>query len=171
MARIRHIIQDVTTAERAKSLGNIGEELAEQFLALNRFTNVRNLNNVNPNASYADVLAERDGQRYVISIKIRNKYERTGKLNARYKLGKSAQRLAKGAEQQHQATAAWVVISLEGESCSAYFGLLSQLKSNGVPMTSRALKNYECLARDVIHGLDYSVLENVYSLVSSTEAQ
>src|SRR4051794_10592293 len=120
MARIRHIVQDTSTAARAKNLGNIGEELAARFLAINRFTGIRNLNNLSANACYADLFAERDGQKYVISVKARNKFERTGVLNARYKLGKDAVRLAQQAEEAWQAKAAWIAISLEAKTCHAY---------------------------------------------------
>lgn len=71
------------TALRAKSLGALGELLAIKALVDNGFNNIRNLNDQKKNYPYADLYAERGKEKYVISIKARNRYERSGRLNSR----------------------------------------------------------------------------------------
>ncbi len=68
---------DRRTALRFKKLGDVGEELTDSLLRRNGFDEVRNLNLLRNNFAFADVFAERDGVRYVISVKMRNKYEFT----------------------------------------------------------------------------------------------
>jgi predicted RecB family endonuclease len=87
---IRHSRIDANTAERAKRLGAVGERIAKEVLAGSGFKKIRNLNQHMTNFPFADVYAERGGHRYAISVKIRNKFETTGRLNSRYKLGQIA---------------------------------------------------------------------------------
>ena len=61
---------DRVTAHRFKKLGDIGEELTEQLLKVNGFDNVRNLNLLKNNFPFDDFCAEKDGIRYIISVKI-----------------------------------------------------------------------------------------------------
>jgi hypothetical protein len=94
---------------------------------------------------------------------MRNKYETGGGLNSRYKLGAKCYDLAKRAERALNAQAAWLAIALESEVFCAYCGLLSQLGgSRGIGMTPAAIKNYECLVQNQLHGLEYAALKNVY---------
>lgn len=96
------------------------------------------------NFPFADVYAERGGHRYAISVKIRNKFETTGRLNSRYKLGADCYRLAKLAETKLHAEAAGLAIALEPDRFSAYFGLLVQLGGNrGIAMTPAVVRTYE----------------------------
>lgn len=134
---VRRIELDASTARRAHSLGEVGEGVAEKLLARAGFTNVRNLNLETSNFPYADFYAERKGERFVVSVKIRNKYEAgTGRLNSRYKLGARCYELARRAEKQLEAKAAWLAISLEDTVLSAYFGRLDELRgSRGIAMT------------------------------------
>ena len=91
----RTSVLDKGTALRAKELGTLGESIAPLYLERAGFTSIRNLNDIKTNYPYADVVATRNGITYAISIKTRNKYEaRTGKLNARYKLGKKCTQMA-----------------------------------------------------------------------------
>jgi hypothetical protein len=152
------------TASRSKQLGDIGEKLIESILARNNFTNIKNLNHHKVNFPYADIYAERDGVKYVISVKTRNKYEfGSGRINPRYKLGSKCYQNAPLAEKQFDAVAAWVTISLDEKNFSVYFGTLSSLNgSKAVKMTTKHLNSYECLAKDESHEFDYERLKNTY---------
>lgn len=159
---------DMSVAKRWKKLGDAGEELAEPLLVKNGFINIRNLNHEQMNFAYADFYAERNGEKYVISVKTRNKYEfrrdGTKKINSRYKLGSKCYEHAVIAEEKFGAKAAWLTIALDSETYSAYFGLLSSLKSRGVGMSEKATSSYECFAKDEPHTLDYASLQNVYEV-------
>jgi hypothetical protein len=164
MSRIS--ILNELTARRARSLGELGESLAESILVRSGFTNVKNLNHSKMNFPFADFYAERKSEKYIISVKIRNKYEaNTGKLNARYNLGRRCYELAAKAEIELLAQAAFLAISLMPNSYYAYFSPLGVLnKSLGIPMTNLWLTRYECLAENEAHGFDVSHLKNTYSL-------
>ena len=165
MSRIS--ILNALTGRRAHSLGEFGESLAKPILVRAGFTNVKNLNHSKMNSPFADFYAERKSEKYVISVKIRNKYKaNTGKLNARYNLGHSnCYELAAKAEIALSAQAAFLAISLMPTSYWAYFAPLVVLnKSLGISMTNSWLARYECLAENVAHGVDVSHLENTYSL-------
>jgi len=160
----RIAVLDKSVARRWRELGAAGEALAELLLRSNGFTHIKNLNRQQTNFPFADFYAERDGQRYVISVKARNKYEfGTGRLNSRYKLGAKCYENTAAAEKQFRAKAAWLTIALAADTYSAYFGLLSSLSGSlGVTMSERAVSSYECLAREKAHSLDYAALRNVY---------
>ena len=157
------------TAQRAKKLGDIGESLAEALLGQHGFVNIRNVNTIRMNFPYADFFAERAGTRYVISVKIRNKYEfsRAGlrRLNRRYKLGSKCHEHAAHAATHCGAVPAWLAIALDTYSYCAYFGLLSDLSgSRGINMSPTAVLSYECFANDVPHTFQHASLVNVYAL-------
>jgi hypothetical protein len=99
-------------------------------------------------------------------VKARNKYEHgTKKINSRYKLGAKCYEHAKVAEVQFDAKAAWLTNSLDVETYSAYFGLLSSLNgSRGVNMSEKALLSHQCLAKDCAHNLNYAEFKNVYEI-------
>lgn len=156
---------DKSTAHRSIKLGSIGEDLAEIVLGKNGFGNIKNLNHIRKNFPFADFYAEKDGVNYVISVKIRNKYQRSGNLNDRYKLGKKCYENSEPAEREFNAIAAWLTISFDSETYSAYFGLLSSLNgSSGVRMTEKAVAFYECLAKEESHSYNYAELKNVYEV-------
>ena len=77
-------------AARKKSLGELGELFAIKTLVDCEYDKIRNLNDVTMNESFADIYCEKDGKRYVISVKARNKYQVDGSLNSRYNLGTNA---------------------------------------------------------------------------------
>jgi hypothetical protein len=110
---------DKVVAHRRHFLGTVGEELAARLLARNGFSEIRDLNRTSKNSPYADFVAERDGARYAISVKARNKFvwpRKSGdrpRLNDRYKLGADCYRLAAIAEEEHDAKAAWLVIAMD----------------------------------------------------------
>ena len=76
-------------AARKKSLGELGELFAIKALVDKKFDKIRNLNDNIMNETFSDIECEKDGFRYIISVKARNKFTKAGKLNSRYNLGKS----------------------------------------------------------------------------------
>ncbi len=162
MARVS--VLDKSTALRARTLGSIGEDLALSFLERSGFANVQNLNELRNNFPFADIVAEYGGVIYAISVKTRNKYEaRTNNLNARYKLGANALRMAALLEENQNAVPAWLAVQIDGEYVSAYFGTVAQLEGNlGIPMTPDSITAYWCLADREKHEVDTSGLKNTY---------
>jgi hypothetical protein len=151
------------TALRAKSLGALGELLAIKALVDNGFNNIRNLNDQKRNFPYADLYAERDTEKYVISVKARNRYEKNGRLNSRYKLGSECKIKAKKAELEFNAKAAWMAISIFDDFYSIYFGTLESLPvKTGIPMKENHVQKYECLVKEKQHGLDFKPYKNIY---------
>lgn len=150
-------------ALRVKSLGALGELIAIKALVDNDFEKIRNLNDQKKNFPYGDLYAEKGGRRYVISVKSRNKYQRSGELNNRYKLGNRCYENAELACNQYEAEPYWMAIQFDGDTFSAYFGSLSQLNGKkGIPMGSKDISNYECLAEDKEHGIDFNPYLNIY---------
>ncbi len=115
------LVQNKATAVRNQRLGSIGEQWAEMLLSRNGFTNIENLNNKRKNHAYADIYAEKNGERYVISVKTRNKMRASSKkkpkatLNDAYNLSSLGNHyaLSKVAEEARQAKAAWIAIAVE----------------------------------------------------------
>ena len=166
---IRNIQLGETEGKRFKKLGDFGEILAYQLLADQGFENIINLNEIKMNAPFADFYALKDGVEYILSVKARNKYENTGKLNSRYKLGRSGIKLGKFIsdeifKQYCGATPAWLAISMERYIYDAYWGLLSELPGNlhGIPMSEAAKKNYKVLALGRAHPFDSVDFLNAY---------
>ncbi len=73
-------------ASRKKSLGELGELFAIKSLVDNNFERIKNFNDTKMNYPSADLYAEKEGKKYCISVKSRNKNQKDGKLNARYNL-------------------------------------------------------------------------------------
>jgi Holliday junction resolvase-like predicted endonuclease len=156
------------TALRAKELGALGEAMAPHYLKVAGFMDLVDLNLMRRNYPFADVVATRAGITYAISVKTRNKYEaRTGNLNARYKLGKKCEAMAAYATKKTKAVPAWLAIQVEGDRVSVYFGTLEMLQGGtGICMTPDMLDQYECLAKDDLHGYRVEHLKNTYDLRS-----
>lgn len=152
--------------KRFQRLGEIGELLAAQILKQNRFTDIRNLNSIKKNFVFADYHAKKDGTRYLVSVKARNKFENNGSLNSRYKFGKNLDKRidrALNMEEFRDCKPAWLAIVLEPETYRAYFGLIEELKSNhAILMSQKAKESYRCFANNVVHGFDPDDFENVY---------
>jgi hypothetical protein len=121
---------------RAKSLGTLGELLALKALIDNRFSEVQNANDSRVNCPFGDLRAKRDGITYLISVKARNKDERSGALNSAYKLGRAKWReLAERECKSLGACPAWLAVQFDGDRYSVYFGTVEQLGArNGIPM-------------------------------------
>ena len=151
------------TVLRAKSLGALGELLAIKALVDNGFNNIRNLNDQKKNYPYADLYAERGKEKYVISVKARNRYERNGRLNSRYNLGRDCLSKVKKAELQFNAKTAWMAISIFDDIYSIFFGAFDSFSvKTGIPMGKNYIERYECLVKEKQHGLDFSPYKNVY---------
>ena len=150
--------------KRTKSLGEIGELYGIKALVDNGFTNIKNLNDIRMNYPYADVFAEKDGRRYVISIKGRNKLQNNGELNGRFKLmyAKNAYQNAEKAEMEFDAEAAWMVIPFEEDRYSIYFGTLKELDGNKAVLIRKCMKGEigETLVLDKYHYLDWDFFTN-----------
>lgn len=160
---MRQIKLNQHTALRAKSLGALGELLAIKALVDNGFNNIRNLNDKKRNFPYADLYAERENEKYVISVKARNRYERTGRFNGRYNLRSGCEIKAKKAELQFNAKAAWLAISIFDDIYSIYFGTLESLTTKtGIPIGETHFQRYECLVEEKQHGLDFRPYKNIY---------
>ena len=149
-------------AQRRKSLGELGELFGIKALVDESFEKIENLNDTKMNYPFADLYAEKDGKKYVISIKARNKYQKNGTLNSRYKLGSNAYRHAKAAEEEYDAEAYWMAVQFDEETVSIYFGSLAELnQSNGIPI--RKCENGtvgKCLVEDKKHYFDFSYFDN-----------
>ena len=150
-------------AGRKKSLGELGELFGIKALVDNKFEKIVNLNDIKMNYPFADLYAEKDGKKYVISIKARNKYQKNGRtLNSRYKLGSNAYRHDTLAEDEHDAEAYWMAVQFDKKTVSIYFGSLAELnQSNGIPI--RKCENGtvgECLVEDKKHYFDFSYFDN-----------
>lgn len=122
-------------AARKKSLGELGELFAIKALVDNEFDRIRNLNDDSMNETFADIYCEKDGIIYIISVKARNKFQKNGKLNARYNLGDSVYEKALLAEGKFNAIACWMAVQFDHNSFTIYFGKLSELNgSRAIPI-------------------------------------
>ena len=122
-------------AGRKKSLGELGELFAIKALVDKKFDRIRNLNDYARNEAFADIECEKDGLRYIISVKARNKYQKNGRLNSRYNLGANVYDKALSAEKRYNASAYWMAIQFDHKSFSIYFGSLKELHgSKAIPI-------------------------------------
>jgi hypothetical protein len=128
-------IESKKEAARKKSLGELGELFAIKALVDKKFDRIRNLNDNLMNETFADIECEKDGLKYVISVKARNKYQKNGKLNTRYNLGANVYEKALSAETKYNASAYWMAIQYDQNSFSIYFGSLKELnESKAIPV-------------------------------------
>ena len=127
-------------ANRRKKLGEkVGETIAETVLAENGFENIFNLNSFIDKFPFADIFAEKDGKRYIISVKTRNKYKKSGSENKSYNLLDKCYKKARTLEKICFAEACWMVIPMDGDkkTYSLYFGSVWELpKRNGKRLES-----------------------------------
>lgn len=123
-------------AARKKSLGELGELFAIKALVDQKFDRIRNLNDNKMNESFADIECEKNGLKYVISVKARNKYQLDGKVNSRYNLGSKVYEKAKEAEKKFKASAHFMAIQFDTKCYSVFFGSLKELQgSKAIPIT------------------------------------
>ena len=122
-------------AARKKSLGELGELFAIKALVDKEFDKIRNFNDKKMNEAFADIVCEKKGTRYIISVKARNKYQKDGKLNTRYNLGSNAHDKARLAEEKYNAKAYWLAVQFDHTTYSIYFGSLQELNgSRAIPV-------------------------------------
>lgn len=114
-------------AARKKSLGELGELFAIKALVDNEFDRIRNLNDRHLNEAFADIECEKDGRKYIISVKARNRFQIDGTLNSRYNLGTRAYENAAAAEKKYKAKAHWMAVQFDKTSFSIFFGSLEEL--------------------------------------------
>jgi Holliday junction resolvase len=74
--------------ERLRALGNWGEKKAIHLLKRVGFDAVEELNTDFSNHPFGDICAERNGARYLIGVKTRNKYQASGLINPTYNVRK-----------------------------------------------------------------------------------
>ena len=152
--------------DRDRLVGGTGELLAKHLLEIAGFKNIQNLNDVKANFPFGDIVAERGGKKFVISVKARNKRTRSGKLNSRYTLGDNqVYNLAEKVSRMLGGTPAFLAIQLDNlKGCySGYFGELTLLNGNrGIPMDTEHLAKYECLGKNVKSDFEYWQLKNDY---------
>ena len=136
-------------ARRKKSLGELGELFAIKALVdRGGYNNIENLNDKTSNEKFADLLCEKKGEKIVISVKARNKYNIDGKLNAHYNLCEKPCNKAKDIEKKYNAKAYWMAIQFDADTYSVYFGSLASLdnlkKSDGKPYKSISIPIKKC---------------------------
>ena len=128
-------LENKKEASRKKSLGELGELFALKSLVDNNFDKIRNLNDVSMNETFADISCEKDGIKYIISVKARNKFQKNGKLNTRYNLGKDVNDKSLASEKKYNAISCWLAIQFDHNSFSIYFGKISELNgSKAIPV-------------------------------------
>lgn len=149
-------------ALRKKSLGELGELFAIKALVDNSFDRVINLNDRKMNYPFADLYAEKDGVKYVVTIKARNKFQKNHQLNTRYNLGSSAYKNARAAEIEYGAIAHWMAIQFDARTYTVYFGRLSELLDRKAIPINECEKGIcgTCLVKDKRHFFDFSYFEN-----------
>jgi hypothetical protein len=156
---------------RRKELGNLGESWTVRLLKRARFRSIHDLNERRYNHPGGDFRADRDGVRYFITVKARNKYRQgTRSLNGAYNIFPN--KVCKYA-QQYDAVPAWLTIQVDTDlqSFSAYFGTIDSLHNPsavGVPMTPSAVAGYECLAKDRFNAQIVPELSNQLAAHSMT---
>ena len=149
-------------ASRKKSLGELGELFAIKALVDNRYDKIVNLNDKKMNFPFADLYAEKEGKKFIVSVKARNKYQKNHKLNAHYNLGSEAYKKAEIAEKEYSAEALWMAIQFDQYTYSIYLGSLSELNGKrAIPM--RCCEAGEigiCLVKDQRHYFDFGYFGN-----------
>lgn len=151
-------------ASRRKSLGELGELLALKALVDHGFENISNANDKKFNYPFADLIASKNGIKYVISIKARNKFQKDGTLNGGYKLGEKMEKHSSAAALEHNATPAWMAIQFDKKSYSVFFGELNILEGRKrIPVRRFVQEGKEgkyCLEFERRHFFDASYFEN-----------
>jgi hypothetical protein len=155
-------IENKKEAARKKSLGELGELFALKVLVDKKFDRIRNLNDDRMNEAFADIECEKDGLKYVISVKARNKYQKDGRLNTRYNLGADVYTKAFTAEKKYSATAYWMAIQFDQKSFSIYFGSLSELNGSRAIPVDKCEKGIigEIWVNDKRHYFDFEFYTN-----------
>lgn len=149
-------------ASRKKSLGELGELFAIKALVDNHYEKIVNLNDNKMNFPFADLYAEKEGKRFIFSVKARNKYQKNHKLNSYYNLGSEAHKKAAIAEKEYCAEPHWMAIQFDQFTYSIYWGSLEELNGKrAIPLRQCAVGNIGiCLAKDKRHYFDFGFFGN-----------
>lgn len=153
---------------RRRRIGDLGEEWTKSLLERAGFRAIRDLNLVRYNHRGGDFIAEREGEKYFITVKARNKYKQgTRKLNGGYNIYPEKVRRA---ALEYDATPAWVTIQLDTDeqTYSAYFGTVSSLRNPNavaVPMLPHNIGAHECLADKVFDETITADLSNQLEII------
>jgi hypothetical protein len=156
LGQARTIVREQTRGrvERLRALGNWGEKKAIDLLKRAGFSAVTELNADFSNHPFGDICAERNGARYLIGVKTRNKYQASGLINPTYNVRKRGVDVGAIAEQR-KAIPAWIAIPVipEEQTFSAYFGTILQINEAGerfsIPMGPEQTARYERLSRPI----------------------
>ena len=150
-------------AMRKKALGELGELVALKTLVDNGFEKILHLNETKKrNFPFADLLAEKDGKKYAISVKARNKFQKNGTLNNRYNL---KQTHVAAVEKELAAEAYWMAIPFDKNSYSVRFGSVMELRDeigkplSGIPMGEKCEYGEEWV-KNKPHYFDFSFFSN-----------
>ena len=155
-------VESIKEASRKKSLGELGELFAIKALVDNQFDKIRNVNDIQMNETFADIICEKDNQKYIVSVKARNMYQINGKINSRYNIGKNAYENAKRSEQKYNGKAYWMAIQFDIHHYSVYFGSLDSLNgSRAIPINRCESGEIESiLVRRKRHYFDFDYYKN-----------
>lgn len=149
-------------AARKKSLGELGELFAIKTLVDAEYDKIRNVNDNKMNYAFADILCEKNGIKYAISVKARNKHTLKGSINTRYNLGSKAYRHAEKVAKELDAIPCWMAIQFDTNTYSVYFGTLEELcESKAIPI-DKCEKNLigETLVQNKRHYFDFDFYSN-----------
>jgi hypothetical protein len=144
----------LTNRQRTAALGRWGELKSLVLLERAGFTTLRDLNHPAPHHPFADVLAHKDGDPYIIGVKTRCKFKENGRINDSYNMVKTGADVSAIAA-SYNAQPAWVTIQVipELQTFSAFFGKFSTERLS-VPMRGRDTDKYkregDCLADNEI---------------------
>ena len=74
-------VDNKKNAARTRSLGELGKLFAIKALVDQGFKGIKIIYDSNFNEPFADLLCEKNGIRYIITVKTRNKLQQNGSLN------------------------------------------------------------------------------------------
>jgi Holliday junction resolvase-like predicted endonuclease len=160
----RKLIMTAATVENCKNTGDTAEQLAAKALTKAGFSNVVNLNvEIRRNFPFADLLAERDGISYAVSVKGRTRITSDGKVNTGYKVKRSDAVLAVREIRRVknvECLPAFAAVEFDGDKHSIYFDLLERsTRKNRIGMKESERASYECLVHKELHNLTIHPIE------------
>ncbi|MGD1095519.1 MAG: hypothetical protein ABSB35_26430 [Bryobacteraceae bacterium] len=168
MKQKRKVTRTSATAENCKTTGIFAEKLAADALRNAGYSNVENLNDEIRHFPFADLLAEKDGIWYAVSVKGRHRLQRNGKVNTGYKLQRSDAELAIkkiGKKKGVECEPAFAAVEFDGDRYSVYFDLIDKsLRKNRIGMKDSERAAYQCLVCNQLHHLP--IRPNEYSTQS-----
>lgn len=157
-----HKLDSIKEAKRKRSLGELGELFAIKALVDSEFDRIRNLNDERFNYPFFDLSAEKNGEKFLISVKTRNKYQIDGKLNSYYKLGPKSKMYASSALSEGFVPC-WLSVQFDDEVYSVYLGKIFDLGDrNSIPMDGiKTLAVGNSLVLNKKHQFDFTFFSNL----------